>query len=251
MVSRKENLPRRGDQPLPVPVAGTLPILPETLQLDAVIAPYAAVINDERERYTRANVALVTAAIPHLDGWRRQLAHFNRPATKDEIFTQVAHTIPFFPDRKNDKLFCKQLPDHIAALQPTKYAVASGCWRVRDRERWLTWPTLKYAIEYSEYVVSSYARALKANPNQYLLAANREHRAERRAARRAAQQEEKRRRAIAAQVGQPYEEWRREQDKIEGAIFWGDIEVDRPGNDENRARMVSYWARIFGEGHDE
>jgi hypothetical protein len=170
MSSSKGTKLKSPSSPLPVPVSpGTLPTLTEHAQLDADLGALERALEGYRKfgeffrPSTEERVNALMAALPHIDKWRANWRALDRPATTDEIATEMLRLATTMPSAGNidQGMLADTLCDDIAELRPTAWELERGCRAHRGKSEFLSFAKLQEEIRRAQLRAKGYRRLLE------------------------------------------------------------------------------------------
>ena len=144
--------------PLPVPVApGTLPVLTEHAQLETDLEGFVRAVKN-------GDVARMTAALAMINQLRARWRALDRPATTDQIATEVLRLTTVKPSAGNidQGMLADTLCEDLAEMRPTTFALVRGCHahRLDPKSEFLSLPRLANEIRWAEGRGRRYREAL-------------------------------------------------------------------------------------------
>jgi hypothetical protein len=177
---------------LPVPVTpaatGALPVLTEHGQLDADLSSLERSLEGHRVHGTHfypsaaETASHLKAVLPFIDKWRAVWRALDRPATTDEIATEMLRLATTMPNAGNidQGMLADTLCEDIAESRPTAWALARGCRAHRGKSEFLSFAKLEEEIRRAERRAAHYRHLLKRDMAEELKSAEDSVRYERR-----------------------------------------------------------------------
>jgi hypothetical protein len=155
--------------PVPAVSAGAVPVLTEHAQLDANLGALKRGLDGERafgtfcRPSTEETVSCLKAALPFIDKWRADWRALDRPATTDEIATEMLRLATTMPNARNidQGMLADTLCGDTAELRPTAWALERGCRAHRAKSEFLSLAKLEKEIRDAEWRAKLYRRLLK------------------------------------------------------------------------------------------
>jgi hypothetical protein len=169
MRNKQPSKPSKTGLPVPAASAGAVPVLTQHAQLDADLGALKRVTEGEwifGEHYrpsAEETVSHLKAALPFIDKWRAEWRALARPATTDEIATEMLRLATTMPNAGNidPGMLADTLCEDIAELRPTAWALERGCRAHRGKSVFLSFAKLEKEIRDAELRARSYGRLLE------------------------------------------------------------------------------------------
>ena len=168
MRNKLPNRPTKDGLPVP-PVSADALDLTEHAQLDANLGALKRGLDGERafgefcRPSTEKTVSCLKAALPFIDKWRADWRALDRPATTDEIATEMLRLATTMPNARNidQGMLADTLCEDIAELRPTAWALERGCRAHRGKAEFLSFAKLEKEIRDAEWRAKGYRRLLE------------------------------------------------------------------------------------------
>jgi hypothetical protein len=162
MRNKQPSDPSKTGLPVPAASADAVPVLTKHAQLDADLGAL------DRGLYEWAFgseelLSCLKAALPFIEKWRADWRALDRPATTDEIATQMLRLATTMPNAGNidQGMLADTLCEDIAELRPTAWAVERGCRAHRGKSEFLSFAKLEEEIRHAERRARRYRRLLE------------------------------------------------------------------------------------------
>jgi hypothetical protein len=118
-------------------------------------------------------VSCLKAALPFIDKWRADWRALDRPATTDEIATEMLRLATTMPSAGNidQRMLADTLCADIAELRPTAWVLQRGCRAHRGKSEFLSFAKLEKEIQNAEWRAKNYRRLLERDLQETLKSA--------------------------------------------------------------------------------